>query len=74
MKTLIQTGDPATLTFAQAVLRDADIPSFLFDTHTAAIDGPQGFIAPRLVVDREDWDEAADVLRAAGLGHELETD
>lgn len=72
MKTLIQTGDPATLNFAQALLRDADISCFLFDTHTAAIDGPQGFIAPRLVVDAEDWNEAAEVLRAGGLGREVE--
>ena len=72
MKTLIRTGDPSTLNYARALLKDADIPSFVFDEHTAALDGPQGFIAPRLSVDAEDWMEAVAVLQAAGLGHEVE--
>ena len=72
MRTLIASGNPVTLSFAQALLRDAGIPSVVFDQHTASLDGPQGFIVQRLSVDREDWEEAAEVIRAAGLGGELE--
>lgn len=72
MKTLIATGNPVTLSFAQALLKDADIPSMIFDEHTASLDGPQGLITLRLSVVDEDYAEAVAVLRAADLGHELE--
>ena len=72
MKTLISTGNPVTLSFAQALLNDAGIPSAVFDTHTSSLDGPQGLITNRLCVIAEDWEEAAEILRAADLGHELE--
>ena len=62
----------ATLSFAQALLRDAGIPSVIFDQHSAAFDGPQGLISLRLAVINDDWEEAVEILRAGDLGHELE--
>ena len=73
MKTLVSTGNPVTLSFAQALLKDAGIPSAVFDQHTSSLDGPQGLITNRLCVMSDDWEDAAEILRAADLGHELET-
>jgi len=72
MKVLIATGNPVTLSFAQALLNDAGIPSAVFDQYTSSLDGPQGLITNRLCVIGEDWEEAAEVLRAADLGAEIE--
>ena len=72
MKTLVATNDPVTLSVVGALLKDADIPFHVFDNHMSLVEGSLGVIPRRLSVDAEDWEEAAEVLRAAGLGKELE--
>jgi len=68
---LIRTMNPVTLSFAQALLKDAQIDSFLFDMHASVLDGSTMTVRRRLMVIDEDEDEARAILVAGGLGDEL---
>lgn len=61
-----------TLSFAQAVLKDAGIESFLFDMNSSVLDGSTTIVRRRLMIVDEDEAEARELLEAAGIGHELE--
>ena len=63
--------NPVTLSFAQALLKDAQIDSFLFDMHASVLDGSTMTVRRRLMVIDEDEDEAREILKAGGLGDEL---
>lgn len=71
MIAIIVTTNPATLSFAEAVLKDAEIESFIMDQNMSVLE-PGIMIPKRLMVLADDADEARDVLKAAGLGAELE--
>ena len=64
--------NPVTLSFAQAVLKDAGIESFLFDMNASVLDGSTILVRKRLMIIDEDEEDAREVLEAAGIGHELE--
>jgi len=68
---LIRTMNPVTLSFAQAILKDAGIKSFLFDMNAAILDGSTTLVRKRLMIIDEDETEARELLDAAGIGHEL---
>lgn len=68
---LIRTMNPATLSFAQALLKDAEIESFMFDMNASILDGSTTLVRKRLMVIDEDAVDAREVLIAAGLGKEL---
>lgn len=72
MIAIIVTTNPATLSFAEAVLKDAEIESFIMDQNMSVLE-PGIMIPKRLMVLADDADEARDVLKAAGLGAELES-
>jgi len=72
MIAIIKTVNPATLNFAQAVLKEADIPFFVLDENQSVIDGSIGAIPRRLMVIDEDAVDAREALNDAGLGKELE--
>jgi hypothetical protein len=67
MKLLLQTTDPATLAFAQALLEGEGIDSFVLDVHTSVLEGGLGFIPRRLVVADRNWFLASTALRDNGL-------
>ena len=71
MKTILKTVNPATLNFAEAVLKEADIPAFVMDQHVSLVDGSIGIIPRRLTVSDEDWEAAILALELAGLGDEV---
>lgn len=71
MIAILKTVNPATLNFAQAVLKEADIPFFVLDQHVSIIDGSIGAIPRRLMVIDEDAADAREALDAAGLGDEV---
>jgi len=71
MKTILKTVNPATLSFAQAVLKDADIMCFVLDQYMSAMEGSIGVIPRRLNVIDEDADGARQALIDAGLGDEV---
>ena len=71
MRVLVKTNDPATLSFAQALLGDAEIHAVVMDGHMSVLE-PGIMIPKRLMVLGEDWEEAVAVLRSAGLEGEVE--
>lgn len=71
MKIVLKTTNPATLHFAQAVLRDAEIPAFVMDQHMSAMEGSIGIIPRRIMVVSDDADDAREALAAAGLGEDI---
>jgi hypothetical protein len=68
---ILKTVNPATLNFAQAVLKEADIPFFVMDQNVSIIEGSIGIIPRRLMVIDEDGPDARAALDAAGLGDEI---
>ena len=58
MIAILKTVNPATLNFAQAVLKEAGIPFFLMDQNVSIIDGSIGIIPRRLMVVEDDVDDA----------------
>ena len=73
MLCLIRTMNPVTLSFAQAVLKDGGIGSFLFDVNASVLDGSTIIVRKRLMIIDDDEVEARELLEAAGIGHELES-
>jgi len=71
MIAILKTVNPATLNFAQAVLKEADIPFFLMDQNVSVIDGSIGIIPRRLMVVEEDIEDARQAFRDAGLEEEI---
>lgn len=67
MKEIMRTNDLATLAFAQALLKDADIPNEVFDQHTSMVEGSILAIQRRLLVLDEDAEEARSLLGDAGI-------
>ena len=74
MIAILKTVNPATLNFAQAVLKEADIPFFVMDQNVSVIEGSIGIIPRRLMVVDEDADEARQALHDAGLGGDIYID
>ena len=72
MIAILKTVNPATLNFAQAVLKEADIPFFIMDQNVSIIEGSIGVIPRRVMVVDEDAEDAKQALMDAGLGKELE--
>ncbi len=67
MIAIIKTNNPVTLSYAQSVLNDHDIGSFVADSHANSVMGFIGSLARRLMVIEEDVAEAREVLAKAGL-------
>ncbi|MGJ8559865.1 MAG: DUF2007 domain-containing protein [Litorimonas sp.] len=71
MIALIITTNSATLSFAEAVLRDADIECFVMDQNMSVLE-PGIMIPKRLMVLRDDAEDARAALTDAGIENELE--
>ncbi|MEP6342393.1 MAG: DUF2007 domain-containing protein [Maricaulaceae bacterium] len=68
---IIRTNDPVTISFAQAVLKDSQIESFVMDQHMSLMEGSVGAIPRRLMVIDADEFAARRALTLAGLEDEL---
>ncbi|MGF1457318.1 MAG: DUF2007 domain-containing protein [Alphaproteobacteria bacterium] len=67
MVDLLRTNDVVFLSFVQALLRDARIESVIVDDGVSTLYGGIGILPKRLMVLREDNDEALAILREAEL-------
>lgn len=67
MRAVLLTNDPVALSFAQAMLSDAGVPSVILDTEMSILDGSIGAIPRRLAVAADMVSRAKSVLREAGL-------
>src|SRR5262245_46680563 len=55
MRELLRSNDAVLINYAQSLLRQAGIASFLADQHTSAAEGSIGAFPRRLMVGAEDW-------------------
>jgi hypothetical protein len=67
VKELVRTNDLVRMSFLQALLTDAGIEHVVLDTHMSITEGSANFIAPRLMVDSDDYSRAKRLLADAGL-------
>lgn len=74
MRPVLKTTNPVLLSYAQSLLKDADIPTQVFDHNISVIEGSIGILPQRLMVLDNHLTEARNVLVAAGLEDDLTAD
>ena len=67
MVELLRTNDPVLLSWLTALLTDAGIEAFVFDSHTSVLEGSIGALPRRLVVARADELRARQLLAEADI-------
>jgi hypothetical protein len=67
MREILRSNDAVLISFAESVLRQAGIASFLADQHISVIEGSIGAFPRRLLVGKENWAAARKELGLAGL-------
>ena len=67
MRELMRTNNPVELSFLKALLTEAGIAFEVFDANMSITEGNANFIAPRVMVDAEDFQRAKRLLREAGV-------
>jgi hypothetical protein len=67
MRELLRSNDAVLINFAQSVLRQAGIASFVADQYMSVLEGSIGAFPRRLQVGAEDWALAYKTLGEAGL-------
>ena len=67
MRVLLKTNDPVLLNFAEVLLKDAGIPSNVFDGAMSILEGSVGVLPRRLMVADED-ERAARAVLIEGVG------
>jgi hypothetical protein len=72
MVELLRSNDPVLLSFADAVLRDANIPHQVVDQDLGRIEGSIGAIQARVLVDEDRVEDAREALTEAGLADRLD--
>lgn len=68
MREILRSNDAVLLSFAQSVLGQAGIASFLADQYMSVLEGSIGAFPRRLLVGDEDWAAAHRALGQADLG------
>lgn len=74
MREIVRTNDPVLVSAIEALLTGAGIPHMVLDQNMSVLEGSLGFLPRRIVVAAEQEKAARNVLRDAGLGHELRPD
>jgi len=71
MKELMRSNDVVTLSFVEALMRDAGIGVMIADQAMSIMEGSIGAIPRRILVESDRIEQARRIMRDAGLGHEL---
>jgi Putative prokaryotic signal transducing protein len=74
MRTLISCTDVVLVSFAVALLKDAEIAAVVFDLNVSVMEGSLNILPRRVMVADDDWQAARALMRDAGLGGELVAD
>jgi hypothetical protein len=74
VREIVRTNDPVLLSAIEALLTGAGIAHMVLDQNMSVLEGSLGFLQRRIVVADEQEKAARDILREAGLGHELRPD
>jgi len=67
VKELLRTNDQVLLSWTEALLKDANIPTYLLDSHTSVVEGSIGALPRRLMIDDGDDVKAKEILESAGI-------
>jgi len=71
MEELLRTNDLVTISFVEALLREAGIESLVVDHHMSVVEGTLGILPRRVLVAADDLEAARTLLESAGIGGEL---
>jgi hypothetical protein len=74
MRELVRTNDMVLVSAVVALLDGAGIRSMVFDQNMSVLEGSLGVLPRRILVADADAESARQVLKDAGLGHELRAD
>ncbi len=69
MLELLRTNDVVALSYATALLRDAEIGHMVMDENMSVLEGSVGVLPRRLLIEREACAQAVRLLDDAGLAH-----
>jgi hypothetical protein len=72
MEEIVRTNKLVTISFIEALLKEAGIVPFIADQNMSVIEGSLGILPRRVLVPDDRADEARRILRDAGIGEELE--
>lgn len=67
----MRSNDVVTLSFVEALMRDAGIAVMIADQGMSILEGSIGAIPRRILVESDRIDQARRIMHDAGLGHEL---
>ena len=67
----MRSNDIVTLSFVEALMRDAGIAVMIADQSMSILEGSIGAIPRRILVDGDRIEQARRIMRDAGLDHEL---
>ena len=71
MEELLRTNNPVTLSFVEALMRDAGILVLVADENMSIMDGSLGILPRRILVEADRIEQARRIVRDAGLENEL---
>ena len=72
MEEIVRTNNLVTISFIEALLKEAGITPFIADQNMSVIEGSLGILPRRVLVPEDRAEEARGILRDAGIGAELE--
>jgi formate/nitrite transporter FocA (FNT family) len=64
---LVRSNDSVLISFATSLLVEAGIEHSVADSHMSVIDGSIGAVTNRILVARDNYDEARQLLADAGV-------
>lgn len=67
----MRTNNAVSISFAAALLTEEGIAHFVADTNMSVLDGSIGILPQRVMVDGDELMRARQLMKDAGLGHEL---
>jgi hypothetical protein len=71
MEEILRTNDAVLLSFVEALLKEAGIPTQIFDQNMSIIEGSIGILPRRLLVSDDDAEEARAILEESGMAAEV---
>ena len=71
MDELIRTNNPVTISFVEALMKEARIAYLVADQNMSVLEGSLGILPKRVLVDSDHLDRARRILVEAGIGDEL---
>ena len=74
MKEIVRTNDAVLVSAVGALLDGAKIHHMVLDQNMSVLEGSLGILPRRVLVPDDEVKRARQVLRDAGLGHELRPD